>query len=174
MKTMKLFLVLFLVSMGITVYWNKVPAISQSAHFALDPTLGALLNWNVTYGMIIFVFLITLAMTLIHKYCTDQKTLKELKQQQKDLHKEMKKYKDNPDKLLEFNKKQLEFMPKFWELSMRPLVYTIVFFVLFLRWLSDYFEVVDVKFLGVLSWFWFYFIFSIIFSSIMRKVMKVA
>ena len=171
---MKTLFIVFAIAAVVALFWRQVPMIQQSVHAVLDPTAGGILDWNLTYGMIIIVFIISLIMTLVQKYCTDQETLRELKKEQKLLQQEMKKYKDNPEKLMEFNKKQLEFIPKTMELTMRPLMYTMVFFVLFFRWFNDYFVEVTFKFLGFLSWFWFYFIFSIIFSTILRKSFKVA
>src|SRR4030042_6114527 len=70
------------------IYWNKTPFIKNSVHAVLDPSIGALLSWNLTVGMIIIVFIITLITTLIQKYTTDQKALKELKEEQKLLKEE--------------------------------------------------------------------------------------
>jgi len=170
---MKMFLVIFALSMLVALLWNQVPVINQTVHAILDPTLGSLLNWNATYGMLLIVAVLSFIMTLVQKYGTDQATLRELKKEQKLLQGEMKKYKENPEKLLELNKKQMEFIPKTMELTMRPVMYTIVFFVLFFRWFSDYFATVEFEFLGFLSWIWFYIIFSMIFSTVFRKIMKV-
>jgi len=60
--------------------------------------------------MFLIVIVLSFIMTLVQKYGTDQETLRELKKEQKMLQQEMKKYKDNPDKLLEFNKKQFEII----------------------------------------------------------------
>src|SRR3989344_7205058 len=104
-RSMKfIFLVLF-ASLVIAFYWDKVPFIKDSVHSVLNPTVGLLIDWNVTYGMIIIVFLIMIVMTLVQKYATDQDTLKELKKEQKILQEEMKKYKDHPEKLIELQKK---------------------------------------------------------------------
>lgn len=173
MKGMKLLFVVFAISLFVGLAWDAVPIIKQSVHFAFDPTVGKLLNWNVTYGMLIIVILLSLVTTIVQKYGTDQETLREIKKEQKILQEEMKKYKDNPQKLMELNKKQFEFLPKTWEITMRPVMYTIIPFILFFRWFGDYFTIVSFKFLGFLSWFWFYFIFTIVFSSIFRKVFKV-
>ena len=180
---MKQFLILTIISMVIVIFWNQVPLISQTVHAILDPTFGNLLNWNPTIGMIIIVLILSIVTTLMQKYLTDQETIKELKKDQKEIQKEMKKYRDHPDKLLEFNKKQMEIMPKLMELTMRPAMYTILFFVLFFRWFGDYFTNSEVVFLGIIKagssflfpgWVWFYLICSIIASSILRKVFKVA
>jgi len=164
-----------LASIAIASLWNTFPVIKNSVAYILDPTAGVLLNWHMTLGMLILVFLISIIVTLIQKYATDQKTLREMKKEQKEMSKEMKKYKDHPEKLLEFQKKQFEFMPKMMKLSMRPIIFTAIPFVLFFRWFNDFFTAIgEVKFLGFLSWFWFYLIFTLIFSSIMRKVFDVA
>lgn len=170
---MGIFIVMF-VSLAIASLWDKVPFIKNSAHLILNPTAGALLNWNITVGMGIIILIISLFMTLIQKYCTDQKTLREMKEEQKILQEEMKKYKNHPEKVAELSKKQLEFIPKTMRLTMRPIVYTAIPLILFFRWFNDFFDVmVGFRFFGFFSWFWFYLLGTLIFSSILRKIMKV-
>lgn len=166
-------------SLVMAIYWDKIPFIKNAVHTALDPSAGALLNWNLTIGMLLIVLIITFITTLIQKYATDQKALKELKQEQKLLQEEMKKFKDNPAKITELSKKQMEFIPKTFKLTSRTILFTGIPFILFYRWFYDFFAVLEqqaghaIKFFGFLGWFWFYFIFTMIFSSILRKIMKV-
>jgi len=163
-----------IVSLAMAFFWDKIPFIKNAVHASLDPSAGALLKWNLTIGMILVVFLITLITTLIQKYATDQKALKELKHEQKILQEEMKKFRDNPAKMAEFSKKQMEFIPKTFKLTSRAVLFTGIPFILFFRWFYDFFKVIgEPKFFGFLSWFWFYLIFTLIFSSILRKYMKV-
>jgi len=165
---------IMLISLAIAGFWNSVPVIKDTVHAILDPSAGVLLNWNLTLGMLILVFVISVITTIVQKYATDQETLRELKKEQKILQEEMKKYKDHPEKLMELQKKQFEFIPKTMKLSMRAIVFTGIPFILFFRWFMDFFTAIgDPKFFGFLSWFWFYLIFSIIFSSILRKIFKV-
>jgi uncharacterized membrane protein (DUF106 family) len=125
-------------------------------------------------GMLLVIFIITLITTIIQKYATDQKALKELKQEQKILQEEMKKYKDNPAKVSELSKKQLEFIPRTFKLTSRTVLFTGIPFILFFRWFYDFFASIGSPlFFGFLSWFWFYLIFTMIFSSILRKMLKV-
>ncbi|MFH1608139.1 MAG: EMC3/TMCO1 family protein [archaeon] len=166
-------------SLLIAFYWNKVGFIKDAVHYVLDPSAGVLLNWNLTWGMLIIVLLIALITTLVQKYATDQEALRELKKEQKILQEEMKKYKEHPEKLMELQKKQFEFIPKTMKLSMRALAFTGIPFILFFRWFMDFFTAMEIvtgapiKFLGFLTWFWFYLIFTMIFSGVLRKVMKV-
>lgn len=166
--------IVMIISLMIAFFWDSSPFIKNTVHAILNPTAGTLLNLNLTWGMITLVFLITLAMTLIQKYGTDQETLRELKKEQKILQEEAKKYREHPEKLIEFQKKQMEFIPKTLKLSMRPIMITGIPLILFFRWFIDFFSVAgNPKFFGFFSWFWFYLISSIVLSSILRKVLKV-
>jgi len=167
-----------IIAMGISLFiaftWGKVPAITNTVHSIFDPTAGALLDLHLTLGMLVLVFLLSLITTLAQKYGTDQESLRELKKEQKVLQEEMKKYKDNPEKLMELQKQSFAFIPKTMKLSMRAFAYTAVPIILFFRWFRDYFESIgDPVFFGFLSWFWFYMIFVMIFSNILRKTMDV-
>jgi len=162
------------ISLAIAGYWDKIPLIKNAVHSALDPSAGVLINWNLTLGMMIVVFVISLLTTLVQKYATDQKALKELREEQKIFNEEMKKYRDNPEKIAELSKKQMEFIPRTFKLTSRSILYTGIPFILFFRWFTDFFtEMGNPTFLGFMSWFWFYFIFTIVFSSFLRKWMKV-
>lgn len=170
-------IIAMVISLVLAGLWNSVPVIGETVHAILNPSAGKLLDWNITYGMLILVAIIAFITTLVQKYGTDQATMRELKKEQKELQEDMKKFKEHPEKLLELQKKQLEFMPRMMKLSMRPLVYTAIPFVLFFRWFNDYFSseaLEGFKFFGIFSWFWFYLIFAIVFGSIFRKILKVA
>jgi uncharacterized membrane protein (DUF106 family) len=167
-------IIIMIASTIIAFYWDKLPWISDSIHIIFDPTAGALLNWNLNLGMIIIVFIITLLTTLVQKYATDQKTLKELRKEQKEMQKQMKEFKDSPEKLMELQKKQMAMFPRQMKLSMRAIAYTGIPFILFFRWFNDYFIANgNPKFILGMGWFLFYFIFTMLFSSLLRKYMDV-
>src|SRR3972149_5122958 len=88
--------IVMLVSLIIASFWNTFPIIKNSVNAILNPTAGALLGWNLFLGMTIIVFLLSLFMTLIQKYTTDQKTMRELKEEQKKLNEEAKKFSHDP------------------------------------------------------------------------------
>jgi len=167
-------IVVMVISLVIAGFWDKMPVISNAVHFLFDPSAGALLNWNLTVGMLIIVFVLTLITTLVQKYATDQETLKEIKKEQKEIQKQMKEFKDHPEKLKHLQKKQFEMFPKQMKLSMRGVAYTGIPFILLFRWFYDFFASIgDPKFFGFLGWIWFYLIAAMIFSTIMRKQMDV-
>jgi len=163
-------IVIMAASLIIAFYWDKLPWISNSVNYVLNPTAGALLDWNLNIGMLIIVFIISIITTIVQKYATDQDTLKELKKEQKEIQKQMKEFKNHPEKMMDLQKKQFAMMPKQMKLSMRGIIYTGIPFILFFRWFRDYFLAAgDPHFWLGLSWFWFYLIFAMIFSSIIRK-----
>jgi uncharacterized membrane protein (DUF106 family) len=111
----------------------------------------------------------------MQKYFTDQDTLRKLKAEQKLLQQEMRKFEKDPQKLLQLQKKQLEFIPKTMDLTMRPLIFTAVPIILLFRWFNDFFLTYSAdKIFGFMTWIWAYLLFSIIFSAIFRKVLNVA
>ncbi|MBL7059165.1 DUF106 domain-containing protein [Candidatus Pacearchaeota archaeon] len=165
---------IMIISLAIAFLWDSIEIIKNSVHSILDPSIGALIMWNLTIGMSIIVFLISVFMTLVQKYATDQETLKEMKKEQKILQKEMDTYKNDPAKLMELQKKSFAFIPKTFKLSMRAIAYTGIPLILLFRWFMDFFITIgDPRFLGFLNWFWFYLLASIIFSSILKKYLNV-
>ncbi len=79
-----------------------------------------------------------------------------------------------PEKMMEFQKNLWPTTMKIMEVSMKSSLFTIIPFILLFRWFMDFFTAIpDFRFFGFLSWFWFYLIFSIVFSSVLRKALKV-
>jgi len=167
-------IIISILSWVIFACWDKVLWIKDSVHSVLNPTAGFLLNWNLEIGMILIVFIIVLLTTLVQKYATDQKALKELKEEQKILQEEMKKYENHPEKIAELSKKQFKFIPRTFKLTSRYILFTGIPIILFFRWFNDYFTTAgNPQFFGFLTWFWFYLIATLIFSTFLRKWMKV-
>jgi uncharacterized membrane protein (DUF106 family) len=174
----KFFLLMTLLSafsLSIAFLWEKIPAIKNTAHLILDPTAGALINWNLTAGTLILFFIISVITTVVQKYATDQKTLRELKEEQKKVQKEMQEFKDNPEKTMEINKRSMKIMGDIMSLGMKSNVITVIPLILLFKWFSDVFTALgNPKFFGFMGWFVLYLFSLIIFSGFLRKWMKVA
>ncbi|MCK9597222.1 EMC3/TMCO1 family protein [Candidatus Pacearchaeota archaeon] len=169
-----LLFVMMFISMLIALFWDSVPAIKDSAHALLNPSAGLLLDWNLNFGFVILILIITLITTLFQKYTTDQETIRDMKKQQKEMNMEMKKLEAGSQKYMEMQKKQLELLPKMFKLNIRPMIFTAIPLILLFRWFMDFFNVLNnPKFFNFFSWFWYYLILSIIFSTILRKILKV-
>ena len=167
-------MIVMLLSLVIAGFWDKVPAIKETVHLLLDSNVGVMLNWNLLYGMVIVVFVITLITSLLQKYATDQKTIKELKEEQKKIQKKAKEFQHDPAKMMEIQKEIMPLTLELMKLSMRPIIYTGVPFILLFRWFGDYFALVgNPKILGM-GWIFFYILSSIIFSIFIRKALKIA
>jgi len=183
MKEMRVLIIVMLLGIGVTLLWDAVPGIKEVVHAALDPSLGALLNWHLNIGFFLVVLFFTLVTTLLQKYLTDQTLLKHLRDEQKVIQAEMKQYRDNPEKVFELNRKSMEIVMKIMPISMRPVMYTTVPFLLLLRWFGDYFTVGEnMKIFGFFSshgsflfpgWVWAYLLGSIVVSIFLRKWLKV-
>lgn len=174
-KTFMIMFVFMIASLAIVGLWDSFPFIKNSVEFILNPTAGALILWNETAGSMIVFFVISLISIIVQKYATDQKMLRELKKEQKEVNEEIKKLKNNPAKAMELQKEIWPTSLKIMEISMKGNIFTIIPFILLFRWFMDLFiEIGNPKFFGFLSWFWFYLITLIVFSSILRKILNVA
>ena len=144
----------------------------------LESFFNLIFGWSInispTVGLIVITFVATLLVTLSYKFLTDQKKMKDLKDSMKVMQNEAKKFRDNPSKAMEYNKEIMTQNMEYFKQSWKPMVFTLVPFFIMFAWLRVTYEPVDLNFLGIFhNWFWVYFIFSIIFSMILRKVMKV-
>ncbi len=173
MKGMGILIWVMLLGIGVAIFWDNFDFVKRSVHFVLDPSLGKLLNWNVTFGLLIVTATLNFLTTLLHKKVTDQDLLKQIKEEQKLVQEEMKLYKQNPQKSLELSKKSAELSMKTMPITMRPVIYTTIPFILLVRWFGDYFKDHPTKILGFMSGIWGYMVFFIVWSIIFRKIMKV-
>lgn len=174
---------LMLLSLLVASLWNSAifgspPVIKTFIHTILDPTVGVLMAWNVTIGMILVTLVLNLITTLLQKYFTDQETLKQIKEEQKLIQQEMKLAKEHPEKSLELSKKSMELTMKAMPITMRPFVFTVIPFVLLIQWFYDFVKVQaaaghPVLIFGFLSGIWAYIVLSIIWSLVLKKVFKV-
>jgi uncharacterized membrane protein (DUF106 family) len=169
--------IILALSFIIAAFWNQIPYLKSSINYVLAPTAGWLLNWNITWGMLVVVLIISFISIIAQKYATDQKQLRELKKEQKIMQEELKKVRNDPEKFVELQKKQMatvqQTFSKTMKLSTRAILFTGVPFLLLFRWFNDYFIAKPFNFLGFLPWFWFYLIFTLIFTAILRKILDV-
>ncbi|MFW6233549.1 MAG: EMC3/TMCO1 family protein [Nanoarchaeota archaeon] len=169
--------VVLIISLLIASFWDKIDIIKNTAHKILNPSAGVLLEYNLILGMILLTFIIAIFMTIIQKYTTDQEELKKLKKDQKAMQEEMKKYKQDPQKIMELQKKQMQELPetfmKTFKLGMRPIIYTGIPLILFIRWFYDYFASIGTSKIFGIHWIIVYIILTMIFTGVLRKILKV-
>ena len=174
-------IIVMVLSMVVFFFWENqnFSFIKEGVHAAFDPSIGSLLKWNVTFGMIVIGVIISLFTTLAQKYFTDQDTIRELRKEQKLLQKKANEFKHHPEKMMEIQKEMMPLGMKISKLSMRAVMFTGIPFVLFFRWFRDFFETLGEcgffcnNYWVFPGWILFYFVAVIVFGSIFRKLLKV-
>ncbi|MEA3414269.1 MAG: EMC3/TMCO1 family protein [Nanoarchaeota archaeon] len=170
----RVIMIVMFVTMLIAINWDKWEGVKNAVHSVLDPTLGALLTWDLGIGMLLIMLVLSFVMTLIQKYTTNQTELKSIRKQQKDIQKEMKKLqKENPKKAMALQKESMPLMGKQMKLGMRSIVYTGIPIVLLYRWFYDFFLALGTKQIWGINWILFYLIAIMVFSSIIKKKMDI-
>ncbi|MBS3155998.1 DUF106 domain-containing protein [Candidatus Woesearchaeota archaeon] len=133
---------------------------------------GFLLNWEPVYSISFISFIITLIVTIAYKYLTDQQLIKRMKDEMKELNKEMKELKDDPKRMMEKQKIVMEKNLKLMGHTLKPSLYTLIPLLIIFSWLKDTYTDSG-KILFGLSWIWIYIISSLIFSIVLRKILRV-
>lgn len=153
-----------------------------------DPFFNFIFGWAINLGsplnIIMMSFILTFIITIMYKLLTDQILLKELKTQVKNHQKEMKNHKDDHQKMMEIQKQAMSLNMKYMKHSMKPMLFTFIPIILIFGWLRNHPVIGDADILSWgfniplfgtgLGWLGTYIIFSIIFSMIIRKVLKVS
>jgi len=145
--------------------------ISNGLNWFFDSIFGYLIGWNKFVALIIISFILTLLITLVYKFLTDQHLMKSLKEEIKSHQEESKNHKDNPEKLIQIQKEAMEKNMKLMMHSMKPMLFTFLPIIIIFGWLrTTYTDWTGPLGLG---WIWVYIISSIIFSMTLRKILKV-
>ncbi len=100
--------------------------------------LDNLLNSMPIWLFILFVaFIISLVMTLVYKYTTDQERMKFLRAELKKTQEDMKKSKDNPAQFMKIQKKAMEYNLEYMRASFKPTLYTFIPIIIVFAWLNS-------------------------------------
>lgn len=102
----------------------------------LDPVFSPLLAFPpwITIGLI--SLLVSVIVTLIYKFTTNQNLMKELKGEMKDLQTEMKELKSHPEKMMVVQKRFMETNMKYMMHSMKSTFFTILPVIFIFGWLN--------------------------------------
>jgi len=115
--------------------------------------------------------------TLVYKYATDQALVKAIREEVKKIQEEMKTNKDDPKKVAELQSKAMPLNLKLMSQSFKPMLITIVPFIIIFALLGRVYGdmiVIPLSFWeGHLGWVGVYIIFSLIFTTVFRKALKV-
>ena len=102
----------------------------------LDPVLSPLLNLPTLLAVIILSFLISLIITVVYKFTTDQNLMKDLKAEMKEFQKEIKELKKEPERAMEVQKKAMQTNMKYMMHSMKSTLYSIIPIIIIFSWMN--------------------------------------
>ena len=102
----------------------------------LDPVFNPLLVLPIFWVVILMAFLITLLITLIYKWTTNQSLMKQLKTELKELQKEMKELRDHPEQMMAVQKQAMQTNMKYMGQSMKSTLYTFLPIILIFGWMN--------------------------------------
>jgi len=125
-----------------------------------------LIQNNPRISLILISVIASFFVTVVRYFMLDKEKMKEIKQRRKDLRQEMKKYKDNPEKIMELNKRMMRDLPEELKHSFKPLIVTLIPFLILFAWLRSTYAVTDIA----ATWFWWYFGSALISSIILNKL----
>ena len=142
----------------------------------LDSFFNSIFGWFIEkspLGGLLFISLVlTFLTTLSYKFFTDQVKLKQVKDDMTSLREKMKEHKSDPKKMMEFQKLSLEKSFEQMKHQIKPLLITMIPLIIIFGWLRKTYQPYG-DLIGPLGWLGVYFISSVIFSIIIRKLMKV-
>jgi uncharacterized membrane protein (DUF106 family) len=102
----------------------------------LDPVFSPLLKLPAFFSILIISFLISLIITLVYKYVTDQTMMKDLKMRQKEFQKKMKALRKEPEKMMKVQKEAMEVNMQYMKQSFKPTLITFLPIIIIFGWLN--------------------------------------
>lgn len=102
----------------------------------LNPVFDPLLSLPTLWAVIILSFLISVIITLVYKYTTDQNLMKDLKAEMKEFQKEIKELKQDPAKAMQVQKKSMQTNMKYMMHSMRSTLYSFIPIIIIFSWMT--------------------------------------
>ena len=142
----------------------------------LDLLLAPFLRLPPALAIFLLSFFISLLTTVVYKISTNQKLMKDLKDEIKTLQQQARDLKDNPEKAMDVQKKSMETNMKYMSHSMRPTFITFLPLIFLFGWMRTHFTETEIIIPFInwnIGWLGAYILFSILFSIILRKVLKV-
>ena len=102
----------------------------------LNPIFSPLLNLPTLWAVIILSFFISLIITVVYKFTTDQNLMKDLKEEMKEFQKEVKELKKEPEKAMQVQKRAMQTNMKYMMHSMKSTLYSIIPIIIIFSWMN--------------------------------------
>ncbi len=111
----------------------------------LNPVFAPLLKLQPELSIALIAFIITIITTLAYRFMTDQKAMKHMKAEQKEMQKRMREHRHDPKKMMEFNKAAMEKSMKMMTQSFKPMFITILPIMLIFFWLNTHLAYIPIE-----------------------------
>jgi len=111
----------------------------------LNPVFSPLLRLDPLWSILIISVFLTFLITLIYKLVTDQHKMKTLKQEIKDVQKQMKEHKNDPEKMLQIQKGAMEKNLEYMKHSFKPMIFTMIPILIIFGWLNAHLAFEPIK-----------------------------
>ena len=119
-------------------------------------------------SIIVLSLIVSFFITLANYFILDQDKMRASKERQKVLQAEMKKHKDNPQKMMELQKELFSHTGEMMKHSFKPMLITFLPIIIFFGYLRGWYA--DTTLGG--AWIWWYIGASIVGSIIFRKLFR--
>ena len=102
----------------------------------LNPVLQPLLNASPFWAIAILALVISLAITLVYKFATNQDEMKRLKDQQKEYQQKMKGMRDQPQEMMKVQKEAMSKNMEYMKHSFKATLITMIPIIIIFSWMS--------------------------------------
>lgn len=102
----------------------------------LDPVFRPLLNLHPLLAVGLVSLLVSVIITVIYKYTTNQTLMKRLKTEMKELQKEMKTLKEHPKEMMKVQKQAMDTNMKYMMQSFKSTLYTFLPIIIIFAWMN--------------------------------------
>lgn len=103
-----------------------------------SPVLQPLVNLSPFWAIVVLALGISFLSTLAYKYLTNQKKMKELKDQQKEFQSRMKELRSQPDKMMGVQKEAMKVNMEYMKMSFKPTLITMIPLLLLVGWMAGH------------------------------------
>ena len=102
----------------------------------LNPVFAPLLKMPSLVAILLVSLLVSVIITYVYKWMTDQNLMKELKTKQKEFQKKIKGHKSNPKEAMKLQKKAMEVNMQYMKHSFKPTLITFLPIIIIFAWLN--------------------------------------
>jgi len=102
----------------------------------LDTIFAPLLKLGIFWTVLTISFLLSVLITVVYKYTTDQNLMKQLKTEIKELQKEAKTLQENPEQFKKVQKQMMQTNMKVMSESFKPMIYYFIPIIIIFGWMN--------------------------------------